>query len=110
KLVQFSRELAEKAGVADKATFVRHDMFTYDISKATVLALFLLPEHFTKLLPRFLDLKPGTRIVINTFRIPNWEPDVTTKAEGDCGHWCTMVMWIVPAKVGGSWRLDKGEL
>ena len=110
KLVLLSRAVAEKEGVADKASFVQHDMFTYDISKATVLALFLLPEHFTKLKPKFLDLRPGTRIVINTFRIPDWDPDETTKAEGDCNHWCTVILYIVPAKVAGTWRLDKGEL
>jgi SAM-dependent methyltransferase len=110
KLVLLSRELAKKAGVADKATFVQHDMFTYDISKATVLPLFLLPEHFAKLTPKFLALKPGARIVINTFRIPNWEPDETAKAEGDCSHWCTALLYIVPAKVAGSWQLPEGEL
>lgn len=110
KLVELSRELAKKAGVADKATFVQGDMFAYDISKATVMPLFLLPEHFQRLTPKFLDLRPGSRIVINTFRIPNWDPDETTKAEGDCGHWCTVNLWIVPAKVAGTWRLDKGEL
>ena len=110
KLVLLSRAVAEKEGVADKASFVQHDMFTYDISEATVLALFLLPEHFTKLKPKFLALRPGTRIVINTFRIPDWEPDETTKAEGDCNHWCTVILYIVPAKVAGTWRLDKGEL
>ena len=110
KLVQLSRDLAKKAGVADKATFVQGDMFAYDISQATVMPLFLLPEHFQKLTPKFLNLKPGTRIVINTFRIPNWDPDETTKAEGDCGNWCTVHLWIVPAKVAGTWRLDKTEL
>ena len=110
KLVELSRALAQKEGVADKATFVQGDMFSYDISKATVMALFLLPEHFTKLKPKFLALRPGTRIVINTFRIPDWEPDETTKAEGDCNHWCTVILYIVPAKVAGTWRLDKGDL
>ena len=110
KLVKLSQEAAQKEGVANLATFVQHDMFTYDISKATVLALFLLPEHFTKLKPKFLALQPGTRIVINTFRIPDWDVDETAKAEGDCNNWCTVLLYIVPAKVAGTWRLDNGEL
>lgn len=110
KLVQLSRELAKKAGVADRATFVQGDMFAYDISEATVMPLFLLPEHFQRLTPKFLNLRPGARIVINTFRIPNWDPDETTKAEGDCNNWCTVHLWIVPAKVAGTWHLGKSEL
>jgi SAM-dependent methyltransferase len=110
KLVLLSRQLAEKEGVADKATFVQGDMFAYDISKATVMPMFLLPEHFAKLTPKFLALKPGARIVINTFRIPSWEPDETAKAEGECSHWCTALLYIVPAKVAGNWRLPEGEL
>jgi SAM-dependent methyltransferase len=110
KLVLLSRQLAEKEGVADKATFVQGDMFAYDISKATLLPLFLLPEHFAKLTPKFLALKPGTRIVINTFRIPNWDPDETAKATGDCSNWCTANLWIVPAQVAGTWRMPDGDL
>jgi hypothetical protein len=110
KLIELSRQLAEKAGVADKASFVRHDMFTYDISKATVLALFLLPEHFRKLTPRFLALRPGTRIVVNTFQIPKWDADETERINGKCSQWCTALLWIVPARVAGTWQLAEGEL
>jgi SAM-dependent methyltransferase len=110
KLVQLSREQAEKEGVADKASFVQGDMFAYDISQATVLPLFLLPEHFTKLMPKFLALRPGTRIVINTYRIPKWKPDQVVRVEDDCFRWCTVNLYIVPAKVEGTWRSEKGEL
>ena len=62
-MVALSRRLAQEAGVPDRATFVEGDMFEADISKATVLALFLLPSNLDKLAPKFLALKPGTRIV-----------------------------------------------
>jgi SAM-dependent methyltransferase len=110
QMVELSRAMALKEGVSDRATFVEGDMYKADISKATALILFLLPHNLEQLTPNFLALRPGTRIVDNTFAIPNWEPDVTEKAEGDCGSWCTTLMWIVPAKVAGTWRLDEGEV
>ena len=109
-MVALSQRLAKEAGVADKATFVQGDMFEADISKATVLALFLLPDNLTKLRDKFLDLKPGTRIVLNTFGIPDWEADVTETVDGDCASWCTSLLYIVPAKVAGTWKLPQGEL
>jgi len=109
-LVDFSRKLAEKEGVADKAQFVQGDMYVADISKATVLALFLLPENMEKMKQKFLDLRPGSRIVINAFEIPEWSPDATERAEGDCGAWCTAHLYIVPANVAGTWKLPAGEL
>jgi precorrin-6B methylase 2 len=108
KLIALSRQLAEKAGVADKATFVRGDMFKADISKATVMALFMLPEQFTKLTPKFLSLQPGSRIVTNTFEIPKWEADQSEKINGKCTQWCTALLYIVPARVAGTWRLAEG--
>jgi SAM-dependent methyltransferase len=67
EMVELSRRSAAAAGVADRAKFVEGDMYAADISKATVLALFLLPHNLNKLTPKFLDLPPGTRIVGNTF-------------------------------------------
>ncbi|OGA28210.1 MAG: hypothetical protein A3I01_02050 [Betaproteobacteria bacterium RIFCSPLOWO2_02_FULL_65_24] len=110
KMVEYSQRAAAKEGVADKAKFVQGDMFTADISQATVLALFLLPDNLTKLTQKFVDLKPGTRIVMNTFGIPGWEADVTETAGGDCTVWCTGLLYIVPARVAGRWRLPRGEL
>jgi ubiquinone/menaquinone biosynthesis C-methylase UbiE len=109
-MVALSQRAAAKEGVSDKATFVEGDMFAADFSKATVLALFLLPDNMRTLGPKFLALKPGTRIVANTFGIDEWEPDVRETASGDCGSWCTVLFWIVPAKVGGTWRLSNGTL
>jgi SAM-dependent methyltransferase len=109
-MVELSRRAAEQEGVADKAQFVQGDMYAADISEATVMALFLLPDNLEKLTPKFVDLKPGSRMVLNGFAIPGWDPDVTERAEGDCGSWCTAMLYIVPARVDGAWRLGKGEL
>ena len=109
-LVELSKRIAAKEGVGDKANFVQGDMYAADISKATVLALFLLPQNLDKLVPKFLALKPGSRIVANTFGITGWTPDESQMIEGDCMSWCTSLLWIVPAKVEGTWRMPKGEL
>jgi len=109
-MVALSQRAAEKEGVAGKAEFVQGDMYEADISQATVLALFLLPENLNKLAPKFLDLKPGSRIVMNHFTVDGWSADETERVEGDCGNWCTSLLYIVPAKVAGTWRLGKGEL
>jgi precorrin-6B methylase 2 len=109
-MVALSRRRAKEAGVADRATFVEGDMFEADISKATVLALFLLPSNLDKLAPKFLALRPGTRIVNNTFNVTGWEADATETVEGSCQSWCTAMLNIVPAKAAGTWRLGDNEL
>jgi len=109
EMVEYSTRAAEKAGVAGMAKFVEGDMFAADISQATVLALFLLPDNLDKLVDKFLDLKPGTRIVLNTFGIRNWEPDETFRGE-DCGAWCDVLLYYVPARVAGDWSFMDGKL
>jgi SAM-dependent methyltransferase len=110
-MVQLSRRNAAKEGVADRARFVEGDMFEADISQATVLALFLLPDNLRRLTPKFLNqLKPGTRLVMNGFPIPEWTPDATETASGECGNWCTSHLYYAPAKVAGTWRLPQGIL
>ena len=109
-MVELSKRAAEKAGVADKAQFVQGDMYVADISRATVLALFLLPENMNKLVDKFLALKPGSRIVANQFAVTGWTPDETGRADGDCGSWCTWLLYIVPAPVAGRWQFESGEL
>jgi ubiquinone/menaquinone biosynthesis C-methylase UbiE len=96
KMVQLSRELAAEAGVADRATFVEGDMFAADISKATVLALFLMPDNLRRLEPKFRALRPGTRIVVNTFGIPEWKPEVTEQLGENCTSWCTAILYRIP--------------
>ena len=109
-LVEFSKRRAAAAGVADKAGFAQGDMYQADISKATVLALFLLPSNIEKLVPKFLELPPGTRIVANTFWITDWAPDDTQNMTENCDQWCTSHLFIVPAKVRGQWRVPNGTL
>lgn len=109
-MVALSEQLARDAGVEGRARFVQGDMFTADISDATVLALFLLPNNLEKLKPAFAALRPGTRIVVNTFGIQDWEPEATETIDGDCASWCTAMLYIVPARVQGTWRLPDGEL
>jgi SAM-dependent methyltransferase len=110
QMVELSQRTAAREGVADKAQFVQGDMFAADISQATALALFLLPDNLRKLDAKFQDLRPGTRIVVNTFGIEGWTPEQTDRAGGDCGAWCSVMLYIVPAKVAGTWSLPQGEL
>jgi precorrin-6B methylase 2 len=110
EMVALSRRRAQEAGVSDRATFIEGDMFEADISKATVLALFLLPSNLDKLAPKFLTLKPGTRIVNNTFNVTGWEADATQTVEGNCTSWCTGMLNIVPAAVSGTWRVGSSDL
>src|SRR5574341_473114 len=108
-MVELSRRNAAKEGVGDKAAFVKADLFESDFSQATVITMFLLPEINLKLRPKILDLKPGTRIVSNSFDMEQWKPDETATVSG-CNNWCTAYLWIVPAKVEGTWQLAQGEL
>jgi SAM-dependent methyltransferase len=110
EMVELSKRTAAAAGVADKAEFVQGDMFAADISKATALVLFLIPSNLEKLAPKFLALKPGTRIVSNTYEIGGgWEPDETDRLKL-CASWCVAHLYVVPAKVSGTWRLPDGAL
>jgi len=110
-MVELSRRNAEKEGVANLAGFVKADLFETDFSKATVITMFLLPEINLKLRPKILDLKPGTRIVSNSFTMGEWIADDTQNVEKDCdSSWCTALLWIVPAKVAGSYKTPQGEL
>jgi hypothetical protein len=108
-MVELSKRNAAKEGVADKAQFTKADLFESDFSKAQVITMFLLPSINLKLRPNILDLKPGTRIVSNSFDMGDWTPDQTEKVEG-CTNWCTAYLWIVPAKVEGTWKVPQGEL
>ncbi|MBI4528779.1 MAG: class I SAM-dependent methyltransferase [Deltaproteobacteria bacterium] len=110
EMVELSKGNAAKEGVSDKARFVKADLFESDFSDATVITMFLLPEINLRLRPIILDLKPGTRIVSNSFTMGEWEADETATVNGGCASWCTALLWIVPAKVEGTWRLPQGEL
>ena len=108
--VALSKFNAEKEGVAGKAEFMKADIFESDFSKATVITMFLLPDINRRLRPKILDMKPGTRIVSNTFDMGDWEPDQTIDAGGDCRSYCRALFWVVPAKVDGAWKTPQGEL
>jgi precorrin-6B methylase 2 len=110
EMVTVSKINAEKAGVSGKATFINADLFETDLSEASVITMFLLPEINLKLRPKLLDLKPGTRIVSNTFTMGNWEPDYEVTTGEDWDSWTTALLWIIPAKVEGNWKIDGGEL
>jgi SAM-dependent methyltransferase len=109
-LVALSKRAAAKERVSDKATFERGDVFVADFSKATVVVLFLTPEMNIRLRPRLLSLKPGTRVVANTFAIGDWNPDQNFNIAENCERFCSARLWFVPAKVNGTWKLAAGEL
>jgi precorrin-6B methylase 2 len=111
-MVALSQRNAAKEGMGEKAMFMKADLFETDFSQATVITMFLLPDINLKLRPKILNLKPGTRIVSNSFTMGEWQHDRSvqaTEAEG-CQSYCTAYLWIVPAKVGGAWKLPEGEL
>jgi hypothetical protein len=108
-MVELSKRRAAEAGVADMTSFEKADLFETDLSKYTVITMFLLPRINMELRPTLLDLEPGTRIVSNTFNMEDWEADETASAD-DCTSWCTALLWIVPAKVEGTWQTDQGQL
>ena len=109
-MVALSKRNADAAGVADRTEFVQADLFETDLSKATVITMFLLPDINLKLRPKLLGLKPGTRIASNTFTMGDWQPDVKQTIESCDGSWCTALFWIVPARVAGQYKLPQGEL
>jgi hypothetical protein len=109
EMVELSKRNAAKEGVSDKASFMKADLFESDFSQAQVITMFLLPSINLKLRPKILDLKPGTRIVSNSFDMDDWKPDQTENVAG-CTNWCTAHLWIVPAKVDGNWKMPQGEL
>jgi hypothetical protein len=107
-MVELSRRKAKEAGVSDKAQFINTDLFEYDFSKATVITMFLLPDINLRLRPKILDMKPGTRIVSNTFTMQDWRWDDSEKIDDNTTNWTTAFLWIVPAKVNGKWTLSGG--
>lgn len=109
-MIDLSKRTAAKEGVLGKAAFVKADLFETDLSRATVVTLFLLPNLNLKLRPKLLNLKPGTRVVSNSFTMEEWEADETVRLGGNCTSWCTAFLWIVPARVEGKWRFGEGEL
>jgi len=111
ELVDRANASAKKQGIADRAKFLRQDVREADLSRATVLTLYLLPGMMANLRTKLLaELKPGARVVSHDFLFDQWKPDRTltidTQEKYDIlGAWTSEVhLWIVPAAVQGSWR------
>jgi len=111
-MVLLSQQRAKEAGVEARAEFRRADLYQTDFSPATVITMYLLPEINRKLRPTLLALRPGTRIVSNTFTMGEWAPDevATVGPETGCAAWCKALLWIVPAQVAGTYALPQGRL
>jgi len=102
-LVAYSVREAQRAGVGARVKFVRGDIFETDFSQATVVTLFMPPSVLHRLRPTLLAMAPGTRIVSYLFAMDDWEPDEWAHADGMHG-----MLWIVPASVSGTWRIEAG--
>jgi SAM-dependent methyltransferase len=103
-MVDLSTRNAAREGVTANAKFIRGDIFEADFTNATVVTMYLLPGLNLKLRPRILDMKPGTRVVSHQFNMDDWHPDETTNLDGRRAY-----LWIVPAKVNGTWRILSGS-
>ena len=100
-MVTLSNRSARAQGVSEKVKFIKADIFESDFSEATVITMYLLPGLNLKLRPKLLNMKPGTRLVSHQFNMDDWEPDERTSLEGRLAF-----LWIVPAKVQGTWQLN----
>ena len=112
KLVEYAKAAAAQAGVAAKAQFIKADLFATDFSRATVVTLFLGADLNRKLMPKLLNLKPGTRVVSNTHAVGDWPADATAESTDDphSVYYRRALLWIVPAKVAGTWRFENGSV
>lgn len=95
------RKNSFKAGVKDRVKFVRQDLFETDISQATVVTMYLLPQVNIKLRSRLLrDLTPGTVIVSHAFDMGDWKAD----------NWAKHIYsWTVPVNLSGKWRIESSD-
>jgi SAM-dependent methyltransferase len=109
-LVAVARRAAAAEGVAERASFEQADIFKTDFTDATVVTLFLLPQLNMRLRPTLLAMKPGTRVVSNSFNMEEWEADETARVDGGCASFCTAYKWVIPAQVAGSWRIGERQL
>ena len=103
--IRESTSNALRAGVADRVMFRQQDLFVTPLRDATVLTLYLLPEINMQLRPRILgEMRPGARVVSNTFDMGDWQPDVRRNVQNT-----NIFLWIVPAQVNGRWQLRTAE-
>jgi len=113
KLVELANKQAKADGLADRAKFIEQDMFKADVSKASVVTLYVLPDFMERLRPKLLsELKPGARIVAHDYYMSGWYPDkrltltVPEKTAANGTDQAYLYLWIVPSVVEGDWRLD----
>jgi hypothetical protein len=99
-LVELSRRKAEAAGLADRVSFVRGDIFEAKFDDATVVTMYLLPRLNERLKPKILSLRPGTRVLSNAYDMGDWRPDATVEIKGERAYF-----WVVPAKAAGVWTI-----
>ena len=99
-MVSLSNREAQRQGVAERARFMNADIFESDFSQATIITMYLLPDLNIKLRPKILGLKPGTGVASHQFSMEEWQPDERAEIDGRLAY-----LWIVPAKVGGTWSL-----
>jgi len=99
EMAALAQRNADRAGVGERVKIINGDIFKEDFSSATVLTLYLLPELNLQLKPQILNMKPGTRIVSNTFHMGDWEPDL------EIGNPTRAYYWVVPAKISGVWGI-----
>lgn len=109
-MVALAQRNAAAEGVSERAVFAKADLFESDFSQAQVITMFLLPQINMKLRPTILNMRPGTRLVSNSFTMEDWEPDQSETINDGCTSWCTAHLWIVPAKVAGTWQMPQGAL
>ncbi len=108
--IKESRSNADTAGVGSRIEFVQGDLFEQDLSRATVVTLYLLPSLNERLRPKlFKELRPGTRVVSNAFDMGDWKADRTLGVKSFSGMQSYAYLWIIPADVSGRWRLTSEE-
>lgn len=104
ELVSLARVNSHEASVSDRVAFEQGDIFEADIDHATVVTLYLFPEANLALKPKLLaELRPGTRLVSNSFHMDDWKPDVHDMSARSSGG---ILLWIIPARIDGDWTLE----
>ena len=114
EMVALAERRAKEAGMTARATFKQGDFFKTDFSQASVLTMFLLPSLNEKLRPTIMTMKPGTRVVTNTFRMGSgddeWLPETEERVATCTASYCTAILYVVPAMVEGVWKTNSGTL
>jgi len=105
-MTALARRNARAADVESLASFQTGDLFEADLSQADIITMFLLPSINEQLKPRLLELAAGTRIVSNSFTMGDWGADQTSVVTENCASYCTALLWVVPAKVAGTWQIS----